>query len=558
MRYLAERAPEAADRTQLSVSFPANLPWTKPPLAAILSGVDANSPEQNPVPHDHNPWLDSAVVASAGAGFAIMSLEISAARILAPYMGSSAAVWTGIIGVILGSLAYGAMLGGRRADISPLRTTIAGAFLLAAMIIIIVALCSGPVLTVSALVLHDLRSQAVLGTLLLFAAPSALLGAISPLALRLGLTDVSRAGGIAGRLSAAGTLGSLAGTFLTGFYLLHIMGSRRLLLAIAVLCGLLSIYVAKEEQIRQKLSVLFVAVLLLVLPAFSQEKFLGLETVKDLDTLYQRALVVDVEQRSTKRPMRALITDPSGYQSVIYRDAPAELVHGYLTYFDLAFRLKPDATRALLVGGGAFSYPKHIQQTRPDLSLDIIELDPEIAAIARELFFFRAGAKTRIFFGDARVEVPKREEQYDALFVDAFGSSPTIPFHLVTEEAVAAYAARLAPDGVFMLNLIAGTAGPIGGITRSIVKTLHRSFAQVETFCVHEEGCDKKAHNILIVGLKHTRPFPWDTGEAELQKLFTRRVELGIGDNDPVLTDDYAPVEYLMLPVIRSLTDRSA
>ena len=42
------------------------------------------------------------------AGFAVMSLELTAVRLLAPYFGDSAYVWTNVIGVILVALAAGA------------------------------------------------------------------------------------------------------------------------------------------------------------------------------------------------------------------------------------------------------------------------------------------------------------------------------------------------------------------------------------------------------------------------------------------------------------------
>ena len=47
------------------------------------------------------------------AGHAVMSIELTAVRLLAPHFGDSAVVWTNVIGVILVALAVGAWLGGR-------------------------------------------------------------------------------------------------------------------------------------------------------------------------------------------------------------------------------------------------------------------------------------------------------------------------------------------------------------------------------------------------------------------------------------------------------------
>ncbi|MFZ0013326.1 MAG: fused MFS/spermidine synthase, partial [Acidimicrobiia bacterium] len=47
---------------------------------------------------------------------AVLVIEILAARLLAPYLGVSLDVFTGIIGVILAGISVGAWLGGRAAD----------------------------------------------------------------------------------------------------------------------------------------------------------------------------------------------------------------------------------------------------------------------------------------------------------------------------------------------------------------------------------------------------------------------------------------------------------
>ena len=50
------------------------------------------------------------------AGAIGMGLELVAARVLLPYVGSSNVVWTSIIGIILASMSLGYWLGGKKAD----------------------------------------------------------------------------------------------------------------------------------------------------------------------------------------------------------------------------------------------------------------------------------------------------------------------------------------------------------------------------------------------------------------------------------------------------------
>ncbi|MDH3463446.1 MAG: fused MFS/spermidine synthase, partial [Acidimicrobiia bacterium] len=47
---------------------------------------------------------------------AVLIIEILAGRLLAPYLGVSLEVFTGVIGVILAGISIGAWLGGRAAD----------------------------------------------------------------------------------------------------------------------------------------------------------------------------------------------------------------------------------------------------------------------------------------------------------------------------------------------------------------------------------------------------------------------------------------------------------
>ncbi|MHC4837450.1 MAG: fused MFS/spermidine synthase, partial [Planctomycetota bacterium] len=53
------------------------------------------------------------------AGFAVLVVEILGVHLLAPWFGASTVVWSQQIGLVLGAIALGGWLGGRRAAVSP-------------------------------------------------------------------------------------------------------------------------------------------------------------------------------------------------------------------------------------------------------------------------------------------------------------------------------------------------------------------------------------------------------------------------------------------------------
>ncbi len=71
-------------------------------------------------------------------------------------------------------------------------------------------------------------------TTLLFFLPSVLLGMVPPVAVKHALDDLGRAGKVVGRVYAASTVGSLVGTFLTGFVLIAHFGTRAIILSVGL------------------------------------------------------------------------------------------------------------------------------------------------------------------------------------------------------------------------------------------------------------------------------------------------------------------------------------
>src|SRR5437870_6608455 len=161
---------------------------------------------------------------------ASLGVEFGAARLMAPYFGSSLYVWGVLIGLILIYLSAGYVLGGRLADRHPRAELLYQLTAWAGLWIGIIPLLSYPILLVSQQGFKTLDAGLVLGTLLavlaLFAVPVVLLGCVSPFAIRLLLRDVQTGGNTAGAVYALSTAGSILGTFLPVFWFIPTYGTR--------------------------------------------------------------------------------------------------------------------------------------------------------------------------------------------------------------------------------------------------------------------------------------------------------------------------------------------
>ena len=117
--------------------------------------------------------------------------------------------------------------------------------------------------------------------------------------------------------------------------------------------------------------------------------------------------------------------------------------------------------KALVMGGGGFSFPKWMVAFRPDFCCETVEIDPKIVKIARERLFLgelerrfstNANGRLRIVMDDAWSHLNYSKETYDLIVNDAFGGRRPMG-GMDTQEGVRRIAQRLADDGVYIGNV---------------------------------------------------------------------------------------------------------
>ncbi|HEX2120147.1 MAG TPA: fused MFS/spermidine synthase, partial [Thermoanaerobaculia bacterium] len=222
------------------------------------------------------PVIRAAVVVFI-ASFCTLVIEIVAGRILAPYVGVSLYTWTSIIGVVLAGISAGAWAGGWLADRRPSPSTLGWLLVASGLTALLVAPAAdflgadSGLLTDLGIARTLLQRVALLSFLLLFI-PAFFLGMISPVAVKLAVANLETTGRTVGKIYAFSTLGSIAGTFVTGFYLVARFGTRMTMLGVGVTLLLSAALLGGLLGRRGKAAVAAFAVTLAALAAFGPRR----------------------------------------------------------------------------------------------------------------------------------------------------------------------------------------------------------------------------------------------------------------------------------------------
>lgn len=485
------------------------------------------------------------------SGAALMIFELAGSRIFAPYLGTSLVVWTSLIGIIMGSLSIGYYVGGRLADRKAQYKILALIVFSSAIAVSIATATQYFVLSLLQGTVEDLRLGSVIASIILFAPASIIFGMVSPYAIKLKLDSLKNSGEKIGEMYAVSTVGSIAGTFLGGFFLMPMYGTVKILFIIIIVLILTSILtlIVEGENFKKKDFLILVLVSSFFIANSVYGSSMGSSLV-DIDTQYNRVLIFETIDQQTKRPIRAYTTDPHGAHSAIFLDNDNDLVFDYLKYYRLAEHFNPDLKNSLMIGGGAFTYPRDYLKRNPEASLDIVEIDERLESIAKQYFNFTDNERTKIYNQDGRIFLNDNKKIYDCIFMDAYNSQFSIPFQLTTLETIEKLYNSLNPDGIVLANVISAIDGKNGKFLRAEIATYKKFFPQVYIFPVKENKDPSVAQNILLVALKSNEIPKFESVDEELntylKKLWTKEIEMDM----PVLTDDYAPVDYYTMSML--------
>jgi MFS family permease len=424
-----------------------------------------------------------------------LTYEIAAGRVLAPFFGTSLLTWTAVIATILAGFSLGSALGGLIAE---RQTEAAARIVRRALVATAILMAVSP--TVLG-VIYEWGARETGGMLVAvvvaFFPASVLVSLPSPFLAKLAVeARPGREGSSLGLVLAAGSLGAIVGAILAGFVTLPLFGS----VATFAGCGavaLLCVPFVKgsppatdggkgEEPPRPSSTgsrVAMGAAALAVAAGFASGSVCQYESGLSCIDIVRRNNIVYLYSDRTQQAAEPITQTNAG--------AEAALAMPYAQW--IWARLDRDlgsAPSVLFIGGGGYTLPTRLVESRPAARAVAVEIDPLVTRVVR-LHLPQAGAmieetgfdatadgpeheesggRLGIVHADGRVFLNETERRFDAVVMDAF-SSGSVPAHLATMETYERVLNIV--DGPVYVNLIDTPDGPLVRGVHAILSDLY-------------------------------------------------------------------------------------
>lgn len=156
---------------------------------------------------------------------------------------------------------------------------------------------------------------------------------------------------------------------------------------------------------------------------------------------------------------------------------------------------RPDLT-VLHLGAGGCALARAVAHRHPAARQLAVELDGELARLAREWFELPRAPRLRLRTGEARAELTRlADATYDVVARDVFAHDRT-PEHLTTVEFVREAHRVLRPGGVYVANC---ADRPPLALARAEIATLATTFARIGVVAEPSQLKGRRYGNLLLV-----------------------------------------------------------
>ncbi len=466
-----------------------------------------------------------------------MVLELVAARILSPYVGSSNLIWTTIIGIMLTSMSIGYWIGGKIADKKPDINILSLFILIGAFFTSLIPILEAILIQPLSELTDELVFVALVCSTIVFGTPSFILATVSPFAVKLEDKTHEDIGKTSGKISSLSTIGSIVGTFVAGFLLIPNLGVRVLILIITIVLFILSFVMFDKKNKKYCACMVICLAVLLGLNYYGKVVFEknNPDIIVDVDSEYSRIWIKEITVGETDYKIMQVDT---GLESYI-NQTTNEMGAAYLYYYDLFDYYNKDANSTLMIGGAAYTYPTYYLNKYEDKTIDVVEIDEKMTELAIMEFGLDVdNSRLTIYHQDGRSFLNSTENKYDTILIDAF-KGVNVPFELTTYEALQKAKNALNDNGMVITNIISSLEGEDEDFIKYEYATYNAVFEEVKLFRVKDvEDTDKQ--NLILIGFKNSENID-EEKYAEYENLLSMEITDFTSDRE-IVTDHYAPI----------------
>ncbi|MDP2741396.1 MAG: fused MFS/spermidine synthase, partial [bacterium] len=275
------------------------------------------------------------------------------------------------------------------------------------------------------------------------------------------------------------------------------------------------------------------------------------------DGVYEKITIRDGDYKG--RPARFFQQDRSMSGGIFLdSDNPTDLMFDYTKYYSLYKVFTPDIKSALIIGGGAYSIPKAMLAELPNVIIDVSEIEPSLFDLAKKYFKAEDNSRLRTYTEDGRRLLSFSDKKYDMIFSDVYFSLYSVPSHFTTQEFFKIVKEKLNEDGILVINIIGDLSQERQSLIMSEIKTLQTVFNNSYFFAV--ESLKKSgAQNIIIVGYNSDKKIDLNNSlianhqDPIINSLKDKAIDVDKINlsSQLILTDNFAPVEYLTAKVLK-------
>lgn len=195
-------------------------------------------------------------------------------------------------------------------------------------------------------------------------------------------------------------------------------------------------------------------------------------------------------------------------------DDPAHLELDYIARIGAALEVlvpRGEPATVLHLGGGAFSLPRFLASTRPQVTQTVIEKSGAVIKLAEQHLRLRRSERLVVVKADASTWIDRAEDAtFDLVIGDAFVGTET-PAPMATPTFALDVHRVLKPGGRYLLNVV---DQPRWEFAAQQSQILRARFGEVLAFGGREVVRGKKSGNLML--LASDAPLPEDALERKL------------------------------------------